>query len=54
LLAYRPPYYHRNGASELMGLIYGEYAGRSDEFQPGGVSYECGFVPHGVAYEEVS
>jgi homogentisate 1,2-dioxygenase len=53
MTAYRPPYYHRNGASELMGLIYGEYAGRSDEFQPGGVSYECGFVPHGVAYEEV-
>lgn len=49
---YRPPYYHRNAASELMGLIYGEYAGRSDEFQPGGVSFECGFVPHGVAYEE--
>jgi homogentisate 1,2-dioxygenase len=54
IIAYRPPYYHRNGASELMGLIYGEYAGRSDEFQPGGVSYECGFVPHGVAYEEVT
>ena len=36
-----------------MGLIYGEYAGRSDEFQPGGISFECGFVPHGVAYEEV-
>lgn len=35
-----------------MGLIYGEYAGRSDEFQPGGISFECGFVPHGVAYEE--
>ena len=35
-----------------MGLIYGEYAGRSDGFQPGGVSFECGFVPHGVAYEE--
>jgi homogentisate 1,2-dioxygenase len=52
-IAYRPPYYHRNGASELMGLIYGEYAGRSDEFQPGGISFECGFVPHGVAYEEV-
>ncbi|KAF2460876.1 homogentisate 1,2-dioxygenase-like protein [Lineolata rhizophorae] len=49
---YRPPYYHRNVASELMGLIYGEYAGRSDEFQPGGVSFECGMVPHGVAYEE--
>ena len=48
---YRPPYYHRNVASELMGLIYGEYGGRSDEFQPGGVSFECGMVPHGVAYE---
>lgn len=48
---YRPPYYHRNAASELMGLIYGEYGGRSDSFQPGGVSFECGMVPHGVAYE---
>ena len=51
---YRPPYYHRNSASELMGLIYGEYGGRSDEFQPGSISFECGFVPHGVAYEEFS
>ncbi|KAH8684352.1 homogentisate 1,2-dioxygenase-like protein [Tricladium varicosporioides] len=49
---YRPPYYHRNVASELMGLIYGEYGGRSDEFQPGSVSFECGNVPHGVAYEQ--
>lgn len=49
---YRPPYFHRNTASELMGLIYGEYGGRSDEFQPGSISYECGFVPHGVAYEQ--
>lgn len=48
---YRPPYYHRNAASELMGLIYGEYGGRSDEFKPGSVSFECGMVPHGVAYE---
>lgn len=49
---YRPPYYHRNAASELMGLIYGDYGGRSDAFQPGSISFECGFVPHGVAYEE--
>jgi len=49
---YRPPYYHRNAASELMGLLYGAYGGRSDSFQPGGVSFECGMVPHGVAYEE--
>ena len=31
---YRPPYYHRNVASELMGLIYGDYGGRSDGFEP--------------------
>ncbi|KAF7555059.1 hypothetical protein G7Z17_g2411 [Cylindrodendrum hubeiense] len=49
---YRPPFYHRNCASELMGLIYGEYGGRSDEFRPGSISYESGFVPHGVAYDE--
>ncbi|KAL1623973.1 hypothetical protein SLS56_008025 [Neofusicoccum ribis] len=49
---YRPPYYHRNVASELMGLIYGDYGGRSDEFQPGSISFECGMVPHGVAYEQ--
>ncbi|KZT52885.1 homogentisate 1,2-dioxygenase [Calocera cornea HHB12733] len=49
---YRPPYYHRNAASEFMGLIYGQYGGRSDAFQPGGASYECGFTPHGVAYDE--
>lgn len=45
---YRPPYYHRNAASELMGLVYGEYGGRSDEFMPGSISFECGskyFVP---------
>lgn len=47
---FRPPYFHRNCASELMGLIKGSYGGRSDEFQPGGMSYECGFVPHGVDY----
>ena len=30
-----------------MGLIYGEYGGRSDSFAPGGASYETGFCPHG-------
>ncbi|KAK9382864.1 homogentisate 1,2-dioxygenase-like protein [Kockiozyma suomiensis] len=49
---YRPPYYHRNVASELMGLIYGQYGGRSDAFLPGGASFETGMTPHGVAYEE--
>ncbi|KAA1467122.1 homogentisate 1,2-dioxygenase [Dentipellis sp. KUC8613] len=49
---FRPPYYHRNAATEFMGLIYGEYGGRSDEFQPGSASYETGFCPHGVSYDE--
>ncbi|KAM0788610.1 hypothetical protein ACM66B_001730 [Microbotryomycetes sp. NB124-2] len=48
---FRPPYFHRNSASEFMGLIKGNYGGRSDDFLPGGASYECGFTPHGVDYE---
>jgi len=49
---FRPPYYHRNSATEFMGLIYGVYGGRSDDFLPGGASYETGFCPHGVSYEQ--
>ncbi|ETW82786.1 homogentisate 1,2-dioxygenase A1 [Heterobasidion irregulare TC 32-1] len=49
---FRPPFYHRNSATEFMGLVYGVYGGRSDEFQPGGASYETGFCPHGVSYDE--
>ncbi|KAE8153209.1 Homogentisate 1,2-dioxygenase [Aspergillus avenaceus] len=49
---YRPPYYHRNAATELMGLVYGGYGGRSDSFRPGSISFECAMVPHGVAYDE--
>ncbi|KAL4250814.1 homogentisate dioxygenase family protein [Abortiporus biennis] len=48
---FRPPYYHRNTASELMGLIYGDYEGRSDSFKPGSISYETGFCPHGVSWD---
>ncbi|PPQ72342.1 hypothetical protein CVT26_007313 [Gymnopilus dilepis] len=48
---FRPPYYHRNSSSEFMGHIYGVYDGRSDDFQPGGASFETGFCPHGVSYD---
>ncbi|KAJ5638602.1 homogentisate 1-2-dioxygenase [Penicillium herquei] len=51
---YRPPYYHRNVASELMGLIYGDYGGRSDAFKPGSVSFECGMVPSRGGISEAS
>ncbi|KAK9796561.1 putative homogentisate 1,2-dioxygenase [Seiridium cardinale] len=44
---FRPPYFHRNSASELLMCIYGAGLGRSDEFQPGGCSYEGGHTPHG-------
>ena len=44
---FRPPFYHRNSATEFMGLLCGAYGGRSDGFQPGGASYETGFCPHG-------
>ncbi|KAK0390073.1 hypothetical protein NLU13_3646 [Sarocladium strictum] len=44
---FRPPYFHRNSASELLACIYGQGLGRSDEFQPGGCSFEGGHTPHG-------
>ena len=25
-----------------MGLVYGDYGGRSDAFKPGSISFECG------------
>ena len=31
----------------MLGLVYGEYPGRSDGFVPGALSFECGFTPHG-------
>ena len=40
-------YYHRNCASEMLGMIYGEFSGRSDDFAPGGFSLENGYCPHG-------
>ena len=30
-----------------MGLLMGQYEGRSDAFRPGGLSFENGFCPHG-------
>lgn len=44
---FRPPYYHRNIMSELMGLIEGVYDAKQDGFLPGGVSIHNCMVPHG-------
>lgn len=48
---FRPPYYHRNMSTEIMGLIYGTYGGSSHVLEPGGLSYEASYMPHGETYE---
>jgi homogentisate 1,2-dioxygenase len=44
---FRPPWFHRNGMSEFMGLIYGQYDAKKGGFEPGGMSLHNAFVPHG-------
>jgi homogentisate 1,2-dioxygenase len=44
---FRPPYYHRNIASEFMGLIKGEYEAKKEGFKPGGASLHQMMTPHG-------
>lgn len=44
---FRPPYFHRNIMSELMGLIEGEYDAKREGFLPGGISIHNAFTPHG-------
>ncbi|MEM8850940.1 MAG: homogentisate 1,2-dioxygenase [Pseudomonadota bacterium] len=44
---FRPPWYHRNVMSELMGNIYGEYDAKPQGFVPGGVSLHNMMLPHG-------
>lgn len=48
---FRPPYYHRNVASEVMGMIYGKWPGTGHVLAPGGLSYEPSFLPHGESQE---
>ncbi|WP_131782977.1 homogentisate 1,2-dioxygenase [Legionella gresilensis] len=44
---FRPPYFHRNIMSELMGLIQGEYDAKKDGFLPGGISIHNCMTAHG-------
>ncbi|KAJ9134090.1 Homogentisate 1,2-dioxygenase [Pleurostoma richardsiae] len=48
---YRPPYYHRNMATEMLGMIYGEYHGSVRDVQEGCLSCENSYMPHGDAYQ---
>jgi homogentisate 1,2-dioxygenase len=45
--SFRPPWYHKNIMSELMGNIYGQYDAKPKGFVPGGVSLHNMMIPHG-------
>ncbi|BBD79366.1 homogentisate 1,2-dioxygenase [Aerosticca soli] len=54
---FRPPYFHRNVASEFMGLIEGAYDAKAGGFAPGGMSIHNGMSGHGpdaVSFEKAS
>jgi homogentisate 1,2-dioxygenase len=44
---FRPPWFHRNVASEFMGLIHGEYDAKAAGFVPGGASLHNCMTGHG-------
>ena len=44
---FRPPWYHKNVMSELMGNIYGHYDAKPKGFVPGGMSLHNMMLPHG-------
>nr|WP_197286634.1 MULTISPECIES: homogentisate 1,2-dioxygenase [unclassified Chelatococcus] len=45
--SFRPPWYHKNIMSELMGNIYGIYDAKPQGFAPGGMSLHNCMLPHG-------
>ena len=44
---FRPPWFHRNIASEFMGLVQGAYDAKAGGFVPGGSSLHNSFTGHG-------
>ena len=44
---FRPPWFHRNYMSELMGLIHGVYDAKAEGFLPGGISLHNSMTAHG-------
>ena len=54
---FRPPWFHRNIASEFMGLVHGEYDAKAEGFEPGGCSlHNCmtGHGPDAATFEKAS
>ncbi len=55
--SFRPPWFHRNVMSELMGLVHGVYDAKVEGFLPGGVSIHNCLQAHGpdlITYEKAS
>jgi homogentisate 1,2-dioxygenase len=50
---FRPPWFHRNVASEFMGLIHGVYDAKQEGFMPGGCSLHNCMSGHGPDAETV-
>ncbi len=44
---FRPPWFHRNIASEFMGLVHGAYDAKAEGFLPGGCSLHNSMSGHG-------
>ncbi|WP_413788558.1 homogentisate 1,2-dioxygenase [Paludibacillus litoralis] len=54
---FRPPWYHKNIMSELMGNIHGQYDAKPQGFAPGGISLHNCMLPHGpdrTAFEKAT
>ena len=54
---FRPPWFHRNIASEFMGLIHGVYDAKAEGFLPGGASlHNCmsGHGPDAATFDKAS
>src|SRR5258706_3159588 len=52
---FRPPWFHRNVMSELMGLVHGAYDAKAEGFLPGGISIHNCMSAHGpdlASYEK--
>jgi homogentisate 1,2-dioxygenase len=54
---FRPPWFHRNVMSELMGLVHGVYDAKAEGFLPGGISIHNCMSAHGpdlATYEKAT
>lgn len=51
LVSRRNQWYHRNSATEFMGIVYGDLGHGRSELLPGGANFGTNFAPHGVDHD---